>query len=366
VSTEPHAVDEDHSDDDPEAPSEDASSVAAAPDQDASLDAPDPAPPAVDANGETTVADSTDAPTAPDTAEAGPSAGQTDVVPPPTEILDQAPTTAPSDPPTGGPAAPVPAPLSTGPDTASASDVPDEDATEDATEAATKSRLWPTIVGVGLVIAVLAAGVAAGFLLAPDRDESSGSGGGAKRPLEPPAAGVFDSFARSSGQLGTADSGQSWEEVAGDWTVDGSAVAVTTPSDSGPSLAVVNLQASDGVVQVTMPEPARASGIVFRYENPFNHWAITAAPGSATWVISKVENGEFETVDTLGTAPVDANTTLTVDFDGGWISVYVDGLERTTLRDDFLDGARRAGLVARGPDAASARWTNFVAFGLDG
>jgi hypothetical protein len=234
----------------------------------------------------------------------------------------------------------------------------------DPSSSGSRPRRFRVALGLAVLgVVLVGAGALAGLLLAPDGDAEvvpQESAAVVKPQLELGSAGVFDSFARLSGPLGSSDSGQAWQEVSGSWGVANANALVTQPSAAGPSIAVVNMGTSDGVVQATMPNPERGAGLVFRFGSPLNHWTLTAAPGSATWVVTRTEGGEAEIVATLGTTPAGENVTIAVRFMGDEMAFFVDGVLRAELSDDFLLEASRVGLITRG-QFANATWTNFVA-----
>jgi hypothetical protein len=180
-------------------------------------------------------------------------------------------------------------------------------------------------------------------------------------PLNLPSLGLFDSLARpDSDALGVADSGQAWIEDAGDWGVESASAVIAAPNPSGPSLAVANTRTTRGTVQVTMPSVEPATGIVFRYENAFNYWALTAAPEAGTWSISQLVAGELTQVGSVGLAPTADFTTVAVRFDENLLEFFIDGTSVSAIIDPDTIGGTYAGLIGRGPDAVDARWTNFV------
>ena len=199
----------------------------------------------------------------------------------------------------------------------------------------------------------------------PDFDSSAPDGPAPSAAPHFPTLGLFDSFSRAdSDELGITESGQKWAEVAGAWSIESRSAAVSEPNSAGPSIAVANTRATRGVVQATMASVERGAGLVFRYTNPFNYWAMTAAPESGTWSISQVSKGESTAVGSLGPTRVDDNTTIAIRFDEYSMDFVVDGTKVTSIIAPDLLGGTYAGLIARGPGTVDARWANFVALAL--
>lgn len=242
-----------------------------------------------------------------------------------------------------------------------------------------RHRPWRKVLGLVFVgVALIAAGIAAGLLLGSARE---GSGNAAitsptSAPIAPdgrsstdtsdlPTLGLFDSFSRpDSNELGFTESGREWVEAAGVWSIESQSAVVSQPNSGGPSIAVANTRTTRSVVQVTMASVERAAGLVFRYENPFNYWAMTAAPGGGTWTISQVSRGETVVVGTLGPTRVDDNTTIAVRSDEDSMDFFVNGTEVTSITTTDSPGGTFVGLIGRGPEIVDARWVNFAAVAL--
>lgn len=181
-------------------------------------------------------------------------------------------------------------------------------------------------------------------------------------PPRGPNTAVYDRFDRvnQKGSLGKAETGQTWQTGQSVWSVaDGT--ARMDPSDPAHgALAVVPLGSIDGTVQVTFTKIANGAGIVFRYQNPFNYWQITAAPKFATWNIRKVVDGQVLQVGNTGVSSAGDGTTIAARFVGDAITIQVDGKDVFAVNDSSLDGAGFVGMVGTADATAVPRWDNFI------
>jgi hypothetical protein len=171
----------------------------------------------------------------------------------------------------------------------------------------------------------------------------------------PPTSVIVDSFGRPNRVgLGPAETGGRWASVSGSWTTAAGKARLQKPAAKGPNIAVVDVQAPNGLVQATVGHVGAGSGIVFRYANPFNHWALVAAPRFATWSLQRVIDGERTAVRRIGPASTADGTSILIRNGSDTIEVIIDGRLVATVRDRNLNDATRSGLfVAEGVTDAS-------------
>jgi len=172
---------------------------------------------------------------------------------------------------------------------------------------------------------------------------------------------VNDSFERADTEraLGTSDSGQKWQAVHGVWGIEGHAARLVRFVGSKTSFALVDAGSPDGTVTVTESVVAPATGLVFRYRDPDDYWAIEAAPRYGTWSVRKIAGGkQVRAMNTGLSFPRDGNV-ITVRFSGSAVDVFIDGVRRRTLVDTDFTDATKSGLTATGAGAVAARWASF-------
>jgi hypothetical protein len=229
------------------------------------------------------------------------------------------------------------------------------------------------------VVAVLVLGLLIGRLTAGD-DDGGGEGDGEALPAEGgvdfPAGDVnrtgywgfvsltpitIDTFDRADDptSLGDAGEGGTWEAVNGTWGIREDAAFTSGGTGDGPFLAVVPQGEGDGLTEVTMTVVEEGAGLVFRYLDPENYWAITANPGVGSWSVNRVIDGEAELVGELP-GPTADNTTVSVEQKGTSLRFLLDGLEYLALTDGALADQLQGGMIASGATTGEARWNRFL------
>jgi hypothetical protein len=215
---------------------------------------------------------------------------------------------------------------------------------------------WKSVAFVIVAFVVLAvAGVVIGRASPPRTDGT--------RPLIASSnAEVADEFNRTDGtSLGQPPKAH-WVVDKGEWGIrDGAAYVVSPPGD--PALAVVETDGPDGVVQVTMATSVNDCGLLFRYRDTANYWALTAVPGYATWNLERVIEGNSVIVANTGLSPTKSGTVLAVRMRGDLLELFVDGKLQKQVKDTAFQTESRVGLIGRGPAVAQARWDGLLADG---
>jgi hypothetical protein len=217
--------------------------------------------------------------------------------------------------------------------------------------------------GVVLLLVVVAVSLVAGMVFVSARQKVGSPVYGPALPELRPSAGVVDTFARqpSKVSLGVADSGQRWTAVTGTWARGNGLGYLARPSSSGISVAVIEMGASDGLVQATQATAGASAGLAFRYVDNSNYWWIESRPESGTWLLEKLVDGKDTVIGDIGPTRTDAGTTLSVLLRGSTIEVLVDGIRRRTVVDADLERATKAGFAGRGLAATQTRWARFIA-----
>jgi hypothetical protein len=171
---------------------------------------------------------------------------------------------------------------------------------------------------------------------------------------------VADSFARPDHRfgIGTAPGGPRWRAEVGAWGVSGAAAYVSGPVD-GRALAVADVGRGDGTVSAKVARVANGAGVVFRYRDRDDWWAVLAVPAYATWVVVRTVDGHSETVANTGVSPVGDGTVVSVRTAGETIEISFDRGVAKTLVDPALSDAGGVGITAEGAAAGRARFDDF-------
>jgi hypothetical protein len=204
-----------------------------------------------------------------------------------------------------------------------------------------KPRAHLTVAALIVVIALV--GLAVGTM---DLTRRHAAGSPDDYQWVPARAAVRDDFRRPNQVgLGTARTGQAWDQLSGAWSITGQHAV-----GQGPGFAVVPVTASH--LRTT------GGGLAFRCPNTRNCWWISPSPSVPTWNVQRTLDGRTVFAGNLGYVPAGPHDTLAVHLDGDRIEVSVDGLVRRVFLSPTLEGAKGVGLAGGvGPET----WRSFEA-----
>lgn len=158
--------------------------------------------------------------------------------------------------------------------------------------------------------------------------------------------------------LGAALGEPAWKAVTGTWGVVDQQAYVRSPVP-GRNLAVIDVGQPDGAAQVTLASAANQAGLVFRYQDPRDYWAVVDVPYYGTWAIDLVQDGRARAVANTGLSAVRSGTQVGVVLNGPTIQVVVNSRVMRTVSNPALDNATMVGMTVDGPDAPAARFAEF-------
>ncbi len=150
-------------------------------------------------------------------------------------------------------------------------------------------------------------------------------------------------------------SGREWRAVAGTWVIYGGRLALDRP-DAQSSVLVTNADSSNYTVTAAMVVVAQGVGLVFRYSDTSNYWAITEVPDVQTWRIVRVLHGTATELTNTGPGTcclADTHVSVSTGRDGT-VAVSLNDVLARTLVDLALVGERGTGDIATGSDARNA------------
>lgn len=233
--------------------------------------------------------------------------------------------------------------------------VPDDNVSAEE-PARPKHRRPSRLVFVALIVAFFAVASVALFLA---RNKTGTKGTAAPKVAKVQTVGVFDSFSRPNGiGLGTTDNGSQWQSITGVWGITSHEAYIVKPA--ARNLAIVDLGGREGTVQITMRHVENGCGLLFRYQARGNYVELLAAPKYATWVVDQITNFKVTALGNTGLSSTKDNVVLAVRLSGSTADVSIDGTLLKSFTVPDLPGATGVGLIGTGPDAANARWTDFV------
>lgn len=150
---------------------------------------------------------------------------------------------------------------------------------------------------------------------------------------------MADSFNRadSAASIGIADVGGAWNMMSGTWGIQGNRAYLVTATDGTEGQAVLtSFFLADGYVEADLALSAvrAVTGLIFRVLDSNNLMMVEVAKVGATdsIVLYKRVAGTWTALATVAGAGLILGTTikLRVEFYGGQVLVYVDGVQRIT------------------------------------
>lgn len=166
--------------------------------------------------------------------------------------------------------------------------------------------------------------------------------------------GIVDTFDREGPGLGTASGLFEWIGLSGTWEpLDG--MAMSTGHENFAAYAIFDTEPSNGQLEVTLPVVRDGAGVVFRFQDVDNYWAVRAVPEFGGWHLVKFLNGEETKVaDILG--EVGDGVRVAVGIEGYRIGVFLNGEHALTIEDPDLAGLNQVGLTIKGPGTTEGRF----------
>jgi hypothetical protein len=153
---------------------------------------------------------------------------------------------------------------------------------------------------------------------------------------------IVDSFNRTAGTLGVADTGQWWSLYAG--TLGTMNSASYNPSWPNFGEAVIDSLVPNGVASMTVLDlhPDGNLWLVFRFKDGINNWSVEAVP--AYYVVQCQVAGSFVFRKIINRAPVPGDT-VSAAFTGPSISILINGTLVDTETDQFFTTQTREGFA---------------------
>lgn len=173
--------------------------------------------------------------------------------------------------------------------------------------------------------------------------------------------GMVDTFPQPDSifTLGSAPGAGAWRAVEGIWGVDHHQGYVAGPAQGVPDLAVLDMGDGGHTMEVGMARATQGAGIVFRYLDREDYWAVVDVPSYATWAVFKVVHGHKISDGGTGISPVADGTRIGVRLQGSRVEILFGSRVWKTFVDTTLEGAPGVGIIAEGSTANAARFTDF-------
>lgn len=204
----------------------------------------------------------------------------------------------------------------------------------------------PVVVAVALTVGA-AGGFLAGYELNPAETDDRDDG----LAVVTESVSISDSFDEGAGSLdGRALQGApgiSWQTQSGRFEIRNGVLV----ADEAPAVATIAGTGPISSIAATFEAVNPGTGLVVRYQDAENYWALTAAPDFGTWVLDRIVDGATSRVASTGYSGGD---TVEVVLVGSTIQLWVEGLLRATVRDGALADSTTAGLIIARGDVEAA------------
>lgn len=156
---------------------------------------------------------------------------------------------------------------------------------------------------------------------------------------------VLDTFTRSAGVIGTANTGQAWTQHAGTAATNGSTVTLT----GADAIASVSVGIAAMDVSLDFVDAAQQHGIAVRVVDATNYLVFLQQPASNDVVGYRRVAGAYTQI--MAGVAVGAHTgTIRVVASGNSLTVYWNGAQIGTATEATFNTATRAGVFG---DAAT-------------
>jgi hypothetical protein len=170
-----------------------------------------------------------------------------------------------------------------------------------------------------------------------------------------------DDFEGPTSTLAERAPAHPWVEVGGWEAVDGAA-RITSVTAGSPNMALIDMGSTDGSVAVEGTDVADGWGMVFRYRDERNYWAVVAIPSVGGYVVREVRDGFTTIRGRLGLANTQDGVELGVRMVGTTVTIHIGGRVRLLIENaGAAPNANQAGLIADLAGVTTSRWTDFSA-----
>ena len=153
-------------------------------------------------------------------------------------------------------------------------------------------------------------------------------------------AAITDSFTRSNGALGTADTGQTWSVITGNVQIvsDTAGGGGSGFAEFGNNVAVLPCATADATISATIAHNSSGAGIAFRCVDSNNYWSLQGS------TLKKKVAGTITTLIAGGQFNLSDGDTVTVILSGPSITVLHNGTVVYAVADAALVSATQHGV----------------------
>jgi len=153
-----------------------------------------------------------------------------------------------------------------------------------------------------------------------------------------------------------------WDQIVGTWVIEGSRARLESSETDSESnnLLIVDTGTTDYTIRAALDIASTSSGLIFRYQDPRNYWALEAIRYYGLWRVYRIVDGVRTDLATFE-EPIccregvllSASTT-----NSGDVVLGIDSAVLWRTTDPLLADSTAAGLFSRGDDATDAHFSS--------
>ncbi len=147
---------------------------------------------------------------------------------------------------------------------------------------------------------------------------------------------------------GLAPNGANWSTIGTEFLLEGGLATISPIGDDTIGIAIIDTGWSNANIGATFDHAPAGTGLVFRFRDIENYWALTSSPESGTWTLTLVVNGETVLSEPIGLASVSPGARVSILAQGAEIQTFVNGEPLLSIVDPHFELASAVGIISTG------------------
>ena len=147
---------------------------------------------------------------------------------------------------------------------------------------------------------------------------------------------------------GQAPSGLQWSTIGTEFFLDGGLATIGSGDDDAVGIAIIDTGWSNANIGATLDQAPAGTGLVFRFRDIDNYWALTSNPAAGTWTLTLVVDGETVLSEAIGLTSVDPGARVSILAQGAEIQTFVNGEPLLRVVDPHFELATAVGIISTG------------------
>ncbi len=162
---------------------------------------------------------------------------------------------------------------------------------------------------------------------------------------------------------GEAPSGARWNTIGTLFTLADGRASISISEEDETGIAIIDTGWSDANIGATVESAPAGTGLVFRFRDIDNYWALTSVPVAGTWNLLLVVDGDVALSEPVGLASVRPGARISVLMQGPEIQTFVNGDPLLRIINPHFETATAAGLIS--PGSSGGSFSDFFAIEAD-